>query len=419
VLVASLAAVALLLPATAGTAGAAPCPGVHHGLVTTVDLPATAYAYNDDAVVVPGGGTRHADAIVALTDRTVYRSPDGGCMWAPVLTFDPAAVSPWRSSPTASFFSVGVSAKRADGRHTLYVVAGESTSTITPAEPVATYTSVDDGLHWTVHEPAVTDLAGDVPRCTPYGTRVVPTAAPRTAYLVCLDGSFSEFPLSIGPPECDVAVYVTADDGATWHAVAGRYTDPALVSTSNFGGCGEVAPSDMFVPDPVAPRTVVRSGWCDTAIRRSADGGRTYRPWLALPRVPPYCWIGMSAATVPGLGRTVLACDVGGLQVASARGTQDAKVRVRSSETGVFTGCAFVPGTTRVLGFYLDGQKRCRVYSYDVARRGYSPPRYAPYDTKSGCAWSTGNVTPVSAPGAAAVWVQSTGRSGSLLRLAG
>jgi hypothetical protein len=412
--VALATAAALALPGSV-PATAVACPGVHrNGEVAVVDLPLNAM---QAGVAVAGrAGVRGADLVFVATPRTLWRSADGGCTWVAALDLDADTTPPWRSLPGYALWSVTVSPTGAGGR-TVYAVAGQSGLTATVvALPVVTYVSRDDGLHWTVHEPAPADLVTPEGRCTQYFSAVAAGPEPGTAYLTCYDSAFGEAPLLLAGPECRTAVYVTHDYAVTWQTVAGRLADPALVSAANLTGCPDLGRTGTFVVDRQAPKTLWELDGCGKSVRRSIDSGRTFAPYAEFTGSPFQC--ALDVRIVPGAGAVMLSCNPGSLLLIAGPGKSTAapKPVLKLTDVGQFTGCALDPVAPRAIGLYLDGHKRCAAYAYDLLRKTFRVVGYA-VPNKIGCAWKSSSLVPVVAAGSRAAYSFAFWGNGQLVRV--
>lgn len=416
-----LLAGAVALPGSA-TAGAAGCAGVHgDAAFASIDLPVNAVP--DATTVIGGRGTASRDVLLAALGRTVMRSPDGGCTWSAAVSLDAGGgtSAPWRASPTVVFWNIGAGPAGPGGAHAVYAVAGDTEGSLTVATPVVTYVSRDDGLHWTVHEPPVTAVTGDVPRCSQTFTTIAAGPVAGTAYLFCYISTLGELALTLAPVECTAALYVTTDYAATWRPVTGRLADQTTITPDDTSGCRDVARGQKVLVDPTTPHALWQVRPCETAVRESRDDGRTMHVFATLPRTPPFCEAGLTVGSVPRLGRVALSCDTRALLVMTRAGAPPdaAELHVKTAESGDFQGCALVPGTTRALGFVYDTAGRCRLYAYDLVRKRFTPAGFAP-PAKDGCAWAkTAHIYVVPAPGARAVYARNPAAQGLLYRIGG
>jgi hypothetical protein len=369
--VVAVAALGALVVAPASAA----CTGLRSGRTASVAAPAGADAESLGVAYSKSGATQ---ALYLPTARTVLRSTDAGCTWQVTASLDAAPVTALgKVDVLYTFYSLAVSPPGRDGKHTIYAVAADGAASVAFAPPAVVATSTDDGAHWTYHEPAPAELAGDYPRCMfGYGWTVVRAGPdPTTAYLLCNITTFSEAWLMFGPGECQVAYYVTHDAAKTWRAVQPRFSDPAKVSTTDPRGCDR---RTMPVPDPVRPKVVwdpVKGG-----LVRSGDDGHTFAPFASF--TPAMGEIPSTDVTSAG-GRTTaliwysarIATSTGGPAVDLP------SVPVKAAYTGFLQQVAFVPGTRDIVAFYCDPQKRARTFRFSDRTRRWSELPAAPIAT--------------------------------------
>jgi hypothetical protein len=366
-------------------ASGAACPARRTtGRWTAYDLPETqtnevAVSFSPDPRLPDTLFTLGYLPIVPMTaggyERDIMRSDDGGCTWARVYSLSTLPATN-RLSTTGRFTSLVVAPRTAKTPAAVYALVVDNGGSLTVATPSMTVVSTDGGHQWKAYEPAPADSTKDVPRCT-WGD-IYPGVTARTAYLYCSNSALGE----IGNvAKCASSYYATTDAGATWRPVApgvvdpgrvGPPADPAKDSVST--GCGPAAQRSATQPDTATPNVlwdVAAGPDSDTVVlARSPDGGRTWRPWVAMPWASAF----QVLVSTPR-GRTPVAVGRGsaarlGWSVGGGPFRDAPPILVPAQEKGAITSVGLVPGGDLLVATYFDGRNVARVFTYDV-RRGH------------------------------------------------
>jgi hypothetical protein len=422
-LAAACAAVALVAPARAGGCAAVTTTGGW----SVIALPGQMSAV-DVAVAFGRGGhdTLYGFGIngVGNDARTLWRSRDAGCSWAPVLSLDTAgaATDLQRLDPAYRLMWVTVAQGAAARPRAIYALAGDDGYGFGVSLPVVTFVSTDDGAHWTVHQPPPAALAGDHPRCERDGigrTRLDVGTDPSTVYLRCHVGALGEVFLMT---QCADSYYVSHDAATTWTASRPPLRDLAHAYPDDGLGC---APLNAPVPSRTTPREVWEYEWRfpgPLTLVVSRDEGKTFAK-AAATRAAVTCSCGFEVGQ-PRSGRPVVAAwDSTEVYLADAAGTLGRVPRpVPTSGTlGGLSGAAFLQdakGRLRLLvGYHVEKPEASEAFLLDPATRRWTVVTPRPRLPNKMPAWTQyGTLLPHNAPGASTVYFATY--AGLLLRYA-
>jgi hypothetical protein len=370
------AAAAVLLGPLAQAGGAAPCPGITgSGGWSSITMPAGAFTTAFALAPVRG----RPDTLYAAQGRVVHRSADGGCTWQAAFSLDALpATSVAGKAVNYTVLSLSVGPAPAGAPAPVWLLAGDSLSTLTAPMPVLTAVSRDGGKTWVAHEPApaqsvAPEAPGGYPQCTNV-SRLLTAPQPGTAYLHCDLISLGTFLLLVG--YCRTAFYVTRDWGATWETVFGRVADAARASEPGLG-C-----TPAYVAPPQADRDLRGVVWTlqPDGVRRSAKDGRAPAMFAPLPVSSEY-FTGMDVGPLRSGRPVVLLRSSARLQTTTGGKPKPlAPMPLKTSERGLAISGAVLDGTDRIFVAYLDAQGHSAGWTLDVVRGtwqrlGAPPPR--------------------------------------------
>ncbi len=351
------------------------------------------YPIADRVAGDPVGGGR----MYFATNRTTYRTVDGGCSWRVVLDLDTAGeqTSPWRQDPGYQVVQLATAASRY-----VYALVLDPNSALTAPLPAYLAVSTDGGGTWQVVDPGPAPaLAGGGPQCTAARIFVAPDD-PKTVYLDCYSNSLGTFYVSY---LLSTGLFVTADSGHTWRKAA-RTGYPPIVG---------VLPALAIDPADSRRLWIIWGDELSTPdIFHSADGGGT---WKSVWRGSGAGRHMVSAAAVRQKGRPVrvmLATTAGMVEsVDGGRtwrtirpmmpGGQEGPIQWVAYERGaasLFMVSAYnvgYSGTEEVFNTCNQGE---RIARYDLARRKWqglpkpaSSPRNTVFQLRSPAGWKGAN----------------------------